>query len=303
MGLDAFEHCRCWQDGLATPCPVEPVGIDEEGCLALLLQWEGNEAAHRTFDAWQAEACPHKAMEQASEHVSNWAGVRLFQQALRAAGPERFPTLATALPNLNGGSLPADRAAVALAELDAFVRTDRVIDEVELVDEATGRVLMPYVEVYRGVFMYGPGFQAGVDPDGFFVQDRADPPVTLFRAVRCGQRPLPGDRVEFSVGGTRTVVAMRPVSDYGEPPPARRAGRTRRRGDVRARGGGCTGPRSNTPSNEHISHPNRASTSGGGLAIVAPRGYGRYRPWLSGGCRPYVHTMRRRNRGPSPVDR
>ncbi|MBQ1065285.1 MULTISPECIES: hypothetical protein [Micromonospora] len=229
MGLDAFVYCRCWQDGLTTPCPVEPVGIDEDGCLALLRQWEGNEAAHRTFDAWLAEACPHKAMEQASEHVSNWAGVRLFQQALRAAGPERFPTLATALPNLNGGSLPADRAAVALAELDAFARTDRITDGVELIDEATGRVLMQYVESYHGVFMLGPDFRAGVDPDGFFVVDTADPPVTLFRAVRFGQRPLPGDRVELTAGGTRTVLAMRPVGEHGEPPPERLAVRSRSR--------------------------------------------------------------------------
>ena len=227
MGLDAFVYCRCWQDGLATPCPVGPVGYDEDGCLALLRPWEGNKAAHRTFDAWQAEACPHKAMEQANEHVSNWAGVRLFQQALHAAGEHRFPTLAAALPDANGGSLTADQAAVALAELDAFARTDRITDEVELVDEATGAVVMQYVEAYRGLFMFGPGFQAGVDPDGFFVLDRADPPVTLFRAVRFGQRPLPGDRVEFTAGGTRTVVAMRPVGEHGEPPPERLGVRTR----------------------------------------------------------------------------
>ncbi|MFJ5542955.1 hypothetical protein [Micromonospora chalcea] len=229
MGLDAFVYCRCWQDGRTTPCPVEPVGLDEDGCLALLRQWEGNEAAHHTFDAWLAEACPHEAMEQASEHVSNWAGVRLFQQALRAAGEHRFPTLAAALPDANGGSLPADRAAVVLAELDAIAGTDRITDEVELIDEATGAVVMQYVEAYRGLFMFGPDFQAGVDPDGFFVLDRADPPATLFRAVRFGQRPLPGDRVELTAGGTRTVLAMRPVGTHGEPPPERLAVRSRSR--------------------------------------------------------------------------
>ncbi|MEV0429141.1 hypothetical protein [Micromonospora sp. NPDC050495] len=229
MGLDAFVYCRCWQDGLATPCPVGPVGYDEDGWLALLRPWKGNQAAHATFDAWLKGACPHQAMEQATEHVSNWAGVRLFQQALRTAGTERFPTLATALPGVNGGSLPADRAAVALAELDAFARADRIADEVELIDEATGRVLMQYVESYHGVFMFGPGFQAGVDPDGFFVLDRADPPATLFRASRFTQRPLPGDRVEFTVGGARTVLTMRTVGEHGEPPPERLAVRTRSR--------------------------------------------------------------------------
>ncbi|MFF0177430.1 hypothetical protein [Micromonospora profundi] len=228
MGLDAFVYCRCWQDGLATPCPIGPAGYDEDGYLALLQPWKGNQAAHDAFGTWLAEACPHELMEQASEHVSNWAGVRLFQQALRAAGAERFPTLATAMPDANGGSLPADRAAVALAELDAFAHTARIADEVELIDEATGRVLMQYVEVYHGVFMFGPAFQAGVDRDGFFVLDRADPPVTLFRATRFSQRPLPGDRVEFTAGG-RTVVAMRPVGEHGGPLPERLAVRTRSR--------------------------------------------------------------------------
>jgi len=88
---------------------------------------------------------------------------------------------------------------------------------------------MQYVESYHGVFMLGPDFRAGVDPDGFFVVDTADPPVTLFRAVRFGQRPLPGDRVELTAGGTRTVLAMRPVGEHGEPPPERLAVRTRSR--------------------------------------------------------------------------
>ncbi|MGC4896095.1 hypothetical protein [Micromonospora sp. DT31] len=229
MGLDAFVYCRCWQDRLATPCPVGPVGYDEDGWLALLQPWEGNRAAHKAFDVWLARSCPHERMEQVSEHVSNWAGVRLFQQALRTAGAERFPTLAAALPNVNGGWLTAERAAVALAELDRFRHTSRIADEVELIDEATGRVLMQYVEVYDGVFIFGPDVQAGVDPDGFFVLDRADPPVTLFRAVRFTQRPLPDHRVEFTTGGTRTVLAMRPVGEHGEPPPERLAVRTRSR--------------------------------------------------------------------------
>ncbi|MBU8855984.1 MULTISPECIES: hypothetical protein [unclassified Micromonospora] len=206
MGLDAFVYCRCWQDDLTTPCPIGPVGYDEDGWLALLRTGEYDGVADNAFYSWMSgDACAHRHMALVSEGVSNWAGVRLFQQALRAAGEHRFPTLAAALPDANGGSLPADRAAAVLAELDAFAGTARISDEVELIDEATGRVLMQYVESYRGVFMFGPGFQAGVDPDGFFVLDRADPPVTLFRAVRFGQRP---------------------VGEHGEPPPERLAVRT-----------------------------------------------------------------------------
>nr|WP_258544910.1 hypothetical protein [Micromonospora provocatoris] len=35
--------------------------------------------------------------------------------------------------------------------------------------------------------------------------------------------------MEFTAGGTRTVVAMRPVGEHGEPPPERLAVRTRSR--------------------------------------------------------------------------
>ncbi|MGV9809238.1 hypothetical protein [Micromonospora chersina] len=229
MGLDAFVNCRCWQDGLATPCPVGPVGFDEDGHLALLQPWEGNASAHDTFYAWMSgDACPHPLMEQSSEAVSNWTGVRLFQQALRPAGTARFPTLAACLPDANGGWLPAERAAGVLAELDAF-RDSRIADEVVLVDEVTGREMMQYVEVYRGVFGYGPGWRAGVDPGGFFVHTDVDPPATLFRATRFTQRVLPDDRLELVAEGSRAIVPMRPVGEHGSPPPERLAVRTRAR--------------------------------------------------------------------------
>ncbi|MET8837227.1 hypothetical protein ABZV78_25380 [Micromonospora sp. NPDC004540] len=230
MGLDGFVYCRCWQDGLATPCPVGPVGFDEDGHLALLQPWEGNSAAHHTFYAWMSgDACPHPLMEQSSEGLSNWTGVRLFQQALRSAGKARFPTLAAGLPDDNGGWLSAEHAAAALAELDAF-RGSRIADEVVLIDEATGREVMPHVEVHRGVFMFGPGWQAGVGPGGFFVVGTdVDPPVTLFRATRFTQRVMPDGRIEFVAEGMRAILATRPVGGHGLPPPERLAVRTRTR--------------------------------------------------------------------------
>ncbi|MGB2570478.1 hypothetical protein ACPFP2_18800 [Micromonospora citrea] len=229
MGLDAFVYCRCWQDGLAAPCPVGPVGFDEDGHLALLQPWEDDPAAHHAFDAWLVRTCPHELMEQASEGVANWTGVRLFQQALRSVGRERFPTLAAGLPDDNSGRLSPEQATAALAELDEF-RESRITDEVVLVDEATGREVMTYVAVYHGVFMFGPGWQAGVDPDGFFVLDTgADPPVTLFRATRFTQRVLLDGRVELVGDDSRTVVAMRPVGRNGTPPPERLAVRVRTR--------------------------------------------------------------------------
>ncbi|MET7836284.1 hypothetical protein ABZS44_26080 [Micromonospora sediminicola] len=228
MGLDAFVYCRCWQDGLTTPCPVGPVGYDEEGRLTLLPTDGYDAAAENVFYAWMAEnACPHRHMELVSEGLANWTGVRMFQQALRAAGADRFPTLVAGLPDGNDGGLTVAQAATALVELDAF-RESRIADETALVDEATGEVVMQYIEDYHGVFMHGSGWHAGVDPAGFFVVDTvAQPPSTLFRATRFTQRVLPDGRVGL-VGddGTRATVAMRAVGEHGSPAPERLAVRT-----------------------------------------------------------------------------
>jgi hypothetical protein len=226
VGLDAFVYCRCWQDGLATPPPAEPIGLDEDGYLDLLLPWEGNESAHNAFGAWMKEACSHERMEQAREHLSNWAGLRLFQEVL----PADLVTLRTELPNANGGSMPPAQAARMLDELDAFTDRAPIADEVVLVDEASDRFVMTYVAAYEGVAMLGPGYRAGVDPDGFFVLDPdAQPPATLFRAARFAQRVLPGGEVEFSADGQRATIAMPPVREHGTEPPHRLAVQARPR--------------------------------------------------------------------------
>src|SRR5262249_30333469 len=80
MGLDAFVHCRCWQD----------------------------------------DGCPHEDMEQVAVRVSNWSGYRAFQQALSEAGCEHFPVLCAELPDGNGGQLAPNLAREALEELRYF---------------------------------------------------------------------------------------------------------------------------------------------------------------------------------------
>lgn len=118
--------------------------------------------------------------------------------------------LLAGLPNANGGSMPPGQATLVLDELDLFTNQAR-IENVVLVDEATGRVLMTYIAAYDGVVMLGPGYRAGVDLAGFFVLDPdTDPPVTLFRAGRFGQRLLPSGEVEFT-GGRRWWRCRRSV--------------------------------------------------------------------------------------------
>ena len=207
-----------------------PVGLDEDGYLDLLLPWDGNEAAHNAFQAWRTRACPHERMKQASERVSNWAGVRMFQQVLEGMGWSHFPALHSGLPDANGGGMPAEQASMVLAELEFFRSTTRLEDEVVLVDEATGQTLMSYVAAYDGVMMLGPNYRAGVDPDGFFVLDPGtDPPATLFRAFRFSQRRLPSGDVEFVGDGRRAQVAMPPVGGSNPDPPRQLQVRSRPR--------------------------------------------------------------------------
>ncbi|NUT35218.1 MAG: hypothetical protein HOV79_19355 [Hamadaea sp.] len=211
MGLHGFVHCRCWQDGHAAPAPVEPVGFDDEGWLSLLLPWQDHKAEHAEFDQWRERACPHAAMLLANESVANWAGVRLFQQALRAAGAERFPTLLARVPDLDGGKVQAAHAALMLAELEGFDPRAAVEEQVVLLDEETGRILMRHVASYAGVAIWGPGYRAGVDRDGFFIVTATHPPVTRFRAKRFEQHVQPNGEVLFTDDLRQLQLAMPPI--------------------------------------------------------------------------------------------
>ena len=100
MGLDAAVRCRFWEEGRTRPCPFPQriqFGTDLD-LLELDLPWEGNEEMHRQFDRWRWHCCAHENMWLANERISNWSGVRAFQQALRSAGEARFSTLLAATP-------------------------------------------------------------------------------------------------------------------------------------------------------------------------------------------------------------
>jgi hypothetical protein len=162
-------------------------------------------------------------MEFAEEPLGSWAGVRCFQQALRAAGESHFPTLLRYLPETNDGFIPAAEVPFVLAELDHFEKRARLPDEVVLVDEATGDTLYSYIEVYRGVFIWGR-YDVGVDPDGFFVADmRVDPAVTLFRAGRFEQRVLPDGELELTGDGQTVRLELPPIGGQSPVPPQRLA--------------------------------------------------------------------------------
>lgn len=215
MGLDAYVHCRCWQDGLTPPPPAEPVGFDAEGALGLQLPVEGHEAEHDAVDLWLVDACRHELMEYAREPIASWGGVRLLQQSLEPLASS-FPVLSAHLPRANGGSIPAADADAILAELDAFEAMPQVGQRTALVEEPTGEELMTYIAAYDGVRILNRQYRAGVDPFGFFVLDTdTDPPTTLFRSARFRQRAIAPELVEFIGDGNPVRVPIPPIQRDG----------------------------------------------------------------------------------------
>lgn len=177
MGLDATVRCTCWEEGKTTPPPVARSRIRLDAAtddLDLDLPWDGNHEAHAAFQDWLESCCEHPRMRFAWERISSWAGVRHFQNALRALGADKFPRLLAAIPDTNGGmTKPAD-AGACLAELSAFEKQGSFHRRIHLTDAETGDVIHDYVEDYGGVFAWlgQEGIEMGVDADGFFITDR-----------------------------------------------------------------------------------------------------------------------------------
>jgi hypothetical protein len=184
MGLDAYVHCRCLADGLHTepPIPVEWIAVDSDGVISPIPPHDDNETVW-AIDRWTRDCCQHPDMDEACEYLSNWSGYRKFQAALRHAGWQHFPALHDHLPNNNGGRMPAPAAAQALAELAYFPAAD-LGTVTELLDEDSNSVIDEYIESYDGVVYLHRDYQAGVDPDGFFVRHGEQ---TVFRSLRFEQ--------------------------------------------------------------------------------------------------------------------
>jgi hypothetical protein len=194
MGLGAFVPCRCLRDGSATdpPVPRELIVTDGEFGIELSLPYEGNEDLHDAFDNWKLDgACAHEDMELASEPLANWAGYRLFQDALAAAGWEKFPALRRHLPEANGGSMPPSAARQVLAELGHFAEQAELGVKTDLVDDEAGTVIGSHVPAHEGIFVLANPWRIGVDSGGFFVRNvGVDPPREEFRAMRFTQQVL-----------------------------------------------------------------------------------------------------------------
>jgi hypothetical protein len=214
MGLDASVMCNCWKLGLARepPFPRDHLETDQDGYLNLRPEFDTKEYWTPFWD-WSQTCCAHEGMDYASEHIANWSGYRLFQEALEKAGWHQFPVLGAELPNANGGRTNSTQAKLALAELEIFRQLPSLGQNAALVDHS-GFVIFEFIASYEGVFILsGPsGVDVGVAEFEFFIRDRHTG-VDLFRARRVRQTLIdPRDdnrlyegRVEFQNLDTETV--------------------------------------------------------------------------------------------------
>lgn len=182
VGLDAFVHCRCAFEGVASDPPV-PFQLTEEGIVCdgtlpledLLL-----------FDQWLELGCVHGSVHH-SVRIANWSGYREFQQSLRRVGSSNFPVLSSELPEANGGQTSSRSAAEALKELQTFERSSVRWLTFVLVDGATNEVVAERIEPYDGVFIYNgsEGWRAGLTSSGTFlvVEDSDAADNILFEAA------------------------------------------------------------------------------------------------------------------------
>jgi len=192
MGLDATVSCNCFKEGRTTlpPIPRDWLCFDEEGYLSCRPEHEAEYSWPELY-RWQQKCCEHDGMDYARERIANWAGYRLFQEALGKVGWEHFSVLRKELPNANGGLMSPESAKQAIVELDRFRQVREIGQNAILVDTKTGFVIFEHVATYEGIFIYGglSGLQAGIGKVGFFIRDRESGTVR-FQVTRIGQRLL-----------------------------------------------------------------------------------------------------------------
>lgn len=207
MGLDATVSCNCFREGRTTepPIPRDWLYLDEEGDWSCRPEHEAEYCWSELYE-WKQRCCEHEGMDYASEHISNWAGYRLFQEALAKVGAGNFPTLLRELPSTNDGITLPESARQALQEIERFRQAREIGKNAVLVDTSTGFEIFEHVAAYDGIFIFGgrSGMQAGIGESAFFIRERESGRV-LFQGTRIRQKlldPIPegsnyDGRVEF----------------------------------------------------------------------------------------------------------
>lgn len=128
MGYDAYVRCNCFKEGKAKPFKYIQYVKEYTEYLELELPDEikkNTELADKIeqdFYDWQESACEHEDMEIVSERIANISGMGALRFAIECCGGEKeFPTLATQLPECNGGFMPVELNESFRKDLEAFI--------------------------------------------------------------------------------------------------------------------------------------------------------------------------------------
>ena len=186
MGLDAFVPCNCYQEGRTTPPPVPSDYFElDEGYYLLKQPYAGDSDLEEKLYQWTQQCCPHSGMH-ISERISNWVGLRSFQQALDKLGIHHFPVLGSQLPSVNGGSLGVEGARQALTELETFESMSGTLSNVYLINADKDIVMYDYIEVYAGQFVFANPYSMGFNDNGLYITESESRKI-LFQGKRVTQ--------------------------------------------------------------------------------------------------------------------
>jgi hypothetical protein len=190
------------------------ITVDEDDYLSLTLPEEGHDEQHRLFHRWREEACGHRGMVYAYEHIGTWWEVNEFRHALTRAGSGYALFLLSALPTANGGSTPHHDAVAILDELQVFVQHDTIGDTVTIRDTETNNILRSQDGSLEGEwFMAFNPWRLGFDQGGIFVHRLVDPPLPLTEAFPGEDRPGV-TRPSRATSSSDTIVEVFRSSDF-----------------------------------------------------------------------------------------
>lgn len=187
MGLDAFVPCNCFKEGKTSEPPVDREWIiQDEGYYSLNPLYSKDMDLDNKIYKWSQNCCEHPFMH-ISERISNWSGIRLFQQAMNTIGIDNFPILNTELPDVNGGYLTVENAKKALAELDIFEKRIVTINNIYLINVDSGEAVYEYIDAYDGKVIFSKPYSLGFNINGLYIVE-SDSNKILFQGKSVQQK-------------------------------------------------------------------------------------------------------------------
>jgi hypothetical protein len=177
MGYSAYVICDCYQKGKTIDPPhKEYFRFDDEGMYLEIPDeiWDQDEetafSLQKEFSQWLSNSCEHDDMEIAHERLYNACGSGSFYSFIgEEGGKKKFPVLTKYLPRLNGGILPASKAAAALHELEVLESNFTVNERVVLIETKSGVTLASTMSDKPFLVMAASMHCLFIDGDGFSV--------------------------------------------------------------------------------------------------------------------------------------